>query len=79
VLAGHVDQNAAVVAAVDRGAEDARGVAADLAGEDDLHVVRSADFQVASDQGLEEAAAVPRASKTMVQEISTCRIEISHQ
>jgi hypothetical protein len=39
-----------------RGAEDALGVAADLAGEDDLHVVRAADVQVVGDQCLEEAA-----------------------
>ena len=52
----HVDQDAAVVAAVDRGAEHALGVAADLAGEDDLHVVRPADVQVVGDQRLEEPA-----------------------
>src|SRR5690349_5049303 len=45
VLVEHIHQDTAVAAAVDRGAEDARGVAADLAGEDDLHVVRPADVQ----------------------------------
>src|SRR5690242_15633096 len=37
VLVEHVDQDAAVIAAVDRGPEHPPGVAADLAGEDDLH------------------------------------------
>jgi hypothetical protein len=41
---------------VDGGAEDARGVAADVAAEDDLHVSGAADVQVAGDQCLEEAA-----------------------
>src|SRR6185437_5097979 len=43
VLAGDLDQDAAVVTAADRGPEDTPGVAADLAGEDDLHVARPAD------------------------------------
>ena len=60
VLVEHVDQDPAVVAAVDRGAEDALGVAADLAGEDDLHVVRAADVQIVGDQRLEEAAGMAR-------------------
>jgi hypothetical protein len=44
----------AVVVAVDRGAEDALGGAADLPVEDDLHVVRPADVEVVRGQGLEE-------------------------
>jgi len=50
----------AVVAAVDRGAEHAPGVTADLAGEDDFHVVRPADVEVVGDQRLEEAAGMAR-------------------
>jgi hypothetical protein len=39
---------------VDGGTEGARGVAADAAGENDLHVSRAADIEVVTDQGLEE-------------------------
>src|SRR6266536_1842538 len=60
MLVEHVDDDAAVVAAVDRGAEGAGGVAADPAGEDDLDVVRAADVEVVGDQGLEEPAGVAR-------------------
>ena len=56
MLVEHVDDDAAVVAAVDRGAEGSPGVAADPAAEDDLHVVRAADVEVVGDQRLEETA-----------------------
>jgi hypothetical protein len=60
MLVEHVDQDTAVVAAVDRGPEHAPGVAADLAGEDDLDVVRAADVEVVGDQRLEEATSMAR-------------------
>ena len=60
VLVEDINQDAAVVAAVDRGPEDSLGVAADLASEDDLHVVRPADVEVVGDQRLEEAAGMAR-------------------
>jgi hypothetical protein len=59
VAVEHVDEHAAVVAAVDGGAEGADGVAADPAAEDDLHVVGAAEVEVVDDQRLEEAAGMP--------------------
>jgi hypothetical protein len=60
MLVEHVDDDAAVVAAVDRGAEGSPGVTADPAAEDDLHVVRAADVKIAGDQGLKETAGLTR-------------------
>ena len=58
MLAGQVEHDAAGVGTdggpVDRSAEGARGVAADAAGEDNLHVGRAADVKVVADQRLEE-------------------------
>jgi hypothetical protein len=59
VAVDHVEQHAAVVAAVDGGAEGADGVAADPAAEDDLHVVGAAKIEVVHEQRLEEAAGMP--------------------
>jgi hypothetical protein len=58
VAVEHVDEHAAVVAAVDGGAEGADGVAADPPAEDDLHVVGAAEVEVVGDQRLEEPAGV---------------------
>src|SRR6266508_2145074 len=55
----HVEQDTAVVAAVDRGAEGAQGVAAHPPAEDDFHVVWAAQVEVVHDERLEEAAGVP--------------------
>ncbi|MEW2386126.1 hypothetical protein AB0873_29140 [Micromonospora sp. NPDC047707] len=54
----HVEQDVAVVAAVDGGAERADGVAAYPAAEDDFDVVESAEVEVVGDEGFEEAAGV---------------------
>src|SRR5258708_29751799 len=50
----------AVVVAVDGGAEDAFGDAADLPVEDDLHVVGAAEVEVVGGEGLEERAGMAR-------------------
>jgi len=60
MLVEHVDDDAAVVAAVDRGAEGSPGVAADPPAEDNLDVVRAADVEVVGDQRLEEATGMAR-------------------
>lgn len=60
VAVEHVEDHAAVVAAVDGGAERAEGVAADASAEDDFDVVGSAEVEVVDDEGFEEAAGVPR-------------------
>src|SRR6266566_3207966 len=56
VFVEDVDDDAAVVAAVDGGAEGSPGVAADPPAEDDLNVVWAADVKVVGHQRLEEAA-----------------------
>jgi hypothetical protein len=53
----------AVVVAVDGCAEDAFGDAADLAVEDDLHVVGAADVEIVGGEGFEERAGMPRGSE----------------
>jgi hypothetical protein len=58
VLVEDVDHHAAVVAAVDSGAEGALGVAADAAVKDDLHVVGAPEVEVVGDQRFEEPAGV---------------------
>ena len=83
VLVEQVEHDAAGVRADDRpvdgGAEDAGGVAADAAVEDDLDVGGAADVEVVGDQGLEERPGPAGASNTRVRETSTWRMEISHQ
>ena len=63
----------------DCGGERSRGVGADRAAEDELDLVGPAEVEVVAQQGVEERPAVAGASKTIVREASTWRIESSHQ
>jgi len=59
--------------------EGAGGVAAHPPAEDDLHVLRAAQVRVAAISASKNDRARCGASKTMVPETSTCRIEYSRQ
>jgi hypothetical protein len=65
--------------AVDGSAEDAGGVAADMALEDDLDVSGAADVELSAIRASKNACARRGASNTRVRDTSTWRMEISHQ
>jgi hypothetical protein len=75
VLIEDIDDHAAVVAAVDGGAENPFRVFAYPACEVDFDVVRSAEVEVVGDQGFEESAGVPGCVEDEgLRDISICRI-----